>query len=121
MEWTLAAAAVVWAMWVYDRLVRLRNEIGNAFAQIDVQLERRYDLVPHLVEVAPQYLQHERESVEAVTAARQAERSSGSTAPSCKASSRARSATWCTATRRSTCGSSAQSGACDCCSTWAAS
>ncbi|MCU0813755.1 MAG: LemA family protein [Burkholderiaceae bacterium] len=70
LKWALAAAVVVWAVWVYNRLVRLRNEIGNAFAQIDVQLKRRYDLVPNLVEVAKKYLQHERETLQAVTAAR---------------------------------------------------
>lgn len=66
----LVAAIVAWAVWVYNRLVRLRNEIGNAFAQIDVQLKRRYDLVPNLVEVARKYLQHERDTLEAVTRAR---------------------------------------------------
>ncbi len=70
----LVAAIVVWAVWVYNRLVRLRNEIGNAFAQIDVQLKRRYDLVPNLVEVARRYLQHERDTLEAVTRARNAAR-----------------------------------------------
>ncbi len=74
LKWLLAAAVLVWAVWVYNRLVRLRNEIGNAFAQIDVQLKRRYDLVPNLVEVARKYLQHERETLEAVTAARHAAR-----------------------------------------------
>jgi LemA protein len=78
----LALALVVWAVWVYNRLVRLRNEIANAYAQIDVQLKRRYDLVPNLVEVARKYLQHERETLEAVTQARNtargaAERASG--------------------------------------------
>ncbi|WP_119354668.1 LemA family protein [Azohydromonas sediminis] len=70
LKWLLAAAVLAWAAWVYNRLVRLRNEIANAFAQIDVQLKRRYDLVPNLVEVARKYLQHERETLEAVTAAR---------------------------------------------------
>jgi LemA protein len=59
-----------WAVGAYNRLVRLRNAIGNAFAQIDVQLKRRYDLIPNLVETAKKYLQHERETLEAVTAAR---------------------------------------------------
>jgi len=48
----------------------MRNEIGNAFAQIDVQLKRRHDLIPNLVEVARKYLEHERETLERVTAAR---------------------------------------------------
>ena len=55
---------------IYNRLVRLRNQFKNAFAQIDVQLKRRYDLVPNLVEVAKKYMQHERETLEAVIAAR---------------------------------------------------
>ena len=59
-----------WAVGAHNRLVRLRNAIGNAFAQIDVQLKRRYDLIPNLVETAKKYLQHERETLEAVTAAR---------------------------------------------------
>ena len=62
----LAVAVVV----IYNRLVRLRNAIANAFAQIDVQLKRRYDLIPNLVETARKYLQHERDTLEAVTAAR---------------------------------------------------
>ena len=69
---TLAVIAVLlfWAVGAYNRLVRLRNAIGNAFAQIDVQLKRRYDLIPNLVETAKKYLEHERETLEAVTAAR---------------------------------------------------
>lgn len=59
-----------WALAAYNRLVRQRNEIANAFAQIDVQLKRRYDLVPNLVEAARKYVQHERETLEAVIAAR---------------------------------------------------
>lgn len=55
---------------MYNSLVRLRNRYQNAFAQIDVQLKRRYDLIPNLVETAKGYLQHERETLEAVTAAR---------------------------------------------------
>ena len=51
-------------------MVRMRNEIGNAFAQIDVQLKRRHDLIPNLAEVARKYLEHERETMERVTAAR---------------------------------------------------
>ncbi len=57
---------------LYNRLVTARNEYRNAFAQIDVQLTRRHDLVPNLVEVARRYLQHERETLEAVIAARSA-------------------------------------------------
>jgi LemA protein len=55
---------------VYNGLVTLRNRFKNAFAQIDVQLKRRYDLIPNLVETAKGYLKHERETLEAVIAAR---------------------------------------------------
>ncbi|MGE0799043.1 MAG: LemA family protein [Lautropia sp.] len=67
----LLAAVVVWAILVYNRLVRVRNQMSNAFAQIDVQLKRRHDLVPNLVNIARGYLQHERQTLEAVTVARQ--------------------------------------------------
>jgi LemA protein len=60
----------LWAMGAYNRLVALRNQFKNAFAQIDVQLKRRYDLIPNLVETAKGYLTHERETLEAVIAAR---------------------------------------------------
>jgi LemA protein len=60
----------LWVVGAFNRLVRLRNEIGNAFAMIDVQLKRRHDLIPNLVEVARKYLEHERETLERVTAAR---------------------------------------------------
>jgi LemA protein len=60
------------AMGIYNSLVRARNSYKNAFAQIDVQLKRRYDLIPNLVETAKAYLKHERETLEAVIAARQA-------------------------------------------------
>lgn len=65
-----AVLILLWAVGAYNALVRRRNEIGNAFAQIDVQLKRRFDLIPNLVEVARKYVQHERETLEAVTAAR---------------------------------------------------
>ena len=55
---------------VYNKLVTLRNRYKNAYAQIDVQLKRRYDLIPNLVETAKGYIKHERETLEAVTAAR---------------------------------------------------
>ena len=74
------AALVVWAIAVYNRLVQLRNRIANAFGQIDVQLKRRYDLVPNLVEVARKYLQHERETLEAVISARNQARSAATQA-----------------------------------------
>jgi LemA protein len=66
----LGALLLFWAVGAYNRLVRLRNEITNAFAQIDIQLKRRHDLIPNLVEVSRKYLEHERETLERVTAAR---------------------------------------------------
>jgi LemA protein len=66
----LAAAVAFWIVGIYNRLVQLRNRFENAFAQIDVQLKRRYDLIPNLVETAKGYLKHERETLEAVIAAR---------------------------------------------------
>jgi LemA protein len=67
----LLAVPLLWAVMAYNRLVGLRNALRNAFAQIDVQLKRRHDLVPGLVEVARAYLAHERQTLEAVVAARQ--------------------------------------------------
>ena len=66
----ILALLMFWAVGAYNRMIRLKNVIANAFGQIDVQLKRRYDLIPNLVEVAKKYLQHERETLEAVTAAR---------------------------------------------------
>ena len=66
----IVVALAVWAISVYNRLVALRNRFKNAFAQIDVQLKRRYDLIPNLVEAAKGYLAHERQTLEAVIAAR---------------------------------------------------
>ncbi len=61
---------LAWGIAVYNSLVTLRNRFKNAFAQIDVQLKRRYDLIPNLVEVAKGYLKHERETLERVIQAR---------------------------------------------------
>ena len=66
----LIAVVVFWAIGAYNRLVDLRNRFKNAFAQIDVQLKRRYDLIPNLVETAKAYMKHERETLEAVILAR---------------------------------------------------
>ena len=68
----LIVVAGLWAMGIFNGLVTARNAYKNAFAQIDVQLTRRYDLIPNLVEVAKKYMAHERETLEAVTQARAA-------------------------------------------------
>src|SRR5919109_4637643 len=71
--WIFLGIVVVIAIWVviiYNGLVALRNRYKNAFSQIDVQLKRRYDLIPNLVETAKGYLKHERETLEAVIKAR---------------------------------------------------
>ncbi len=66
----LLVLAVIIAVSIYNRLVALRNRFKNAFAQIDVQLKRRYDLIPNLVETAKGYMKHESETLEAVIQAR---------------------------------------------------
>ncbi len=66
----VALGLVFWVIGAYNGLVTLRNRFKNAFAQIDVQLKRRYDLIPNLVETAKGYLKHERETLEAVIQAR---------------------------------------------------
>src|SRR5438105_6541072 len=66
----IVVAAVVWLISIYNGLVARRNRFKNAFAQIDVQLKRRYDLIPNLVETAKGYIKHERGTLEAVIAAR---------------------------------------------------
>jgi len=66
----LVVVVAVFGMSLYNGLVRARNAYRNAFAQIDVQLTRRHDLIPNLVETAKGYLKHERETLEAVVAAR---------------------------------------------------
>jgi LemA protein len=66
----IVVAVIVWAVVIYNGLVALRNRFKNAYAQIDVQLKRRYDLIPNLVETAKGYIKHERETLEAVIKAR---------------------------------------------------
>ncbi|MBS0225531.1 MAG: LemA family protein [Proteobacteria bacterium] len=66
----IVAIAVIWVAGIYNGLVTARNAYKNAFAQIDVQLQRRFDLIPNLVEVARKYMGHESETLEAVVAAR---------------------------------------------------
>jgi LemA protein len=71
---------VLWLVGIYNRLVRLRNRFQNAFAQIDVQLKRRYDLIPNIVETAKGYMKHERDTLEAVINARNQAASAGDAA-----------------------------------------
>jgi LemA protein len=78
--WAVLVTLALWMLAAYNRLVRNRNEIANAFAQIDVQLKRRYDLIPNLVDVARKYVQHERDTLEAVIAARNTAKSAGDAA-----------------------------------------
>ena len=66
----IVVAVIAWAVAIYNGLVALRNRFKNGFAQIDVQLKRRYDLIPNLVETAKGYIKHERETLEAVIKAR---------------------------------------------------
>jgi LemA protein len=68
----IIAAIVFWAISIYNRLINERNRVRNAFAQIDVQLTRRHDLIPNLVEAVKGYMKHERETLEAVIKARNA-------------------------------------------------
>ena len=68
----LIAVVVIWAVATYNRLVGLKNQVDNAWAQIDVQLKRRYDLIPNLVETVKGYAAHEKEVFENVAAARSA-------------------------------------------------
>ena len=73
MVWIILGVVVLLALYLvlsYNKLVKLRNRIANAWAQIDVQLRRRYDLIPNLVETVKGYATHEREAFEAVTQAR---------------------------------------------------
>lgn len=66
----ILAVGLVWGIGVYNGLITSRNGYKNAFAQIDVQLQRRFDLIPNLVETAKGYLEHERETLDAVISAR---------------------------------------------------
>jgi len=66
----IIAAVVVYAIGIYNSLINLRNRVKNAFAQIDVQLTRRHDLIPNLVEAVKGYMKHERETLDAVVKAR---------------------------------------------------
>ena len=68
----IVVALIFWAVGIYNSLINLRNRVKNAFAQIDVQLTRRHDLIPNLVESVKGYMKHERETLEAVINARNA-------------------------------------------------
>jgi LemA protein len=68
----IIAALVFWAISIYNRLINERNRVRNAFAQIDVQLTRRYDLIPNLIEAVKGYMKHEKETLDAVINARNA-------------------------------------------------
>jgi LemA protein len=72
----ILAAIVFWGIGIYNRLVNERNRVKNAFAQIDVQLTRRYDLIPNLIEAVKGYMKHERETLEEVITARNSAASS---------------------------------------------
>ncbi len=68
----IIAVIIGWAVMMYNNLVNLRNRVGNAFSQIDVQLTRRYDLIPNLIEAVKGYMSHEKSTLEAVINARNA-------------------------------------------------
>ncbi|MFZ0565254.1 MAG: LemA family protein [Chlamydiales bacterium] len=76
MGWVLLAIVLIlailvgWAIGMFNRLVRLRNQVNNSWSQIDVQLQRRYDLIPNLVETVKGYMQYEKSTLEAVIEAR---------------------------------------------------
>jgi len=70
IPYIITALAALYAIAIYNKLVALRNRVKNSFAQIDVQLVRRYDLIPNIVETAKKYMSHEKETLEAIVQAR---------------------------------------------------
>jgi len=68
----VVAVVAIYAVQIYNSLVRLRNQVKNAWSQIDVQLKRRHDLIPNLIETVKGYMTHERETLENITKARSA-------------------------------------------------
>lgn len=88
----IAILLVLWGVGIYNRLVQLRNQVNNSWSQIDVQLQRRYDLIPNLVEAVKGYMTYEKGTLEAVISARnqaqqarnQIEQSGGPTSSSIK-------------------------------------
>jgi len=83
----IGVLALLWVIGVYNGLVRLRNAVKNAWSQIDVQLKRRHDLIPNLVETAKGYMTHERGTLEAVTQARNLAQSAAGVAKQAQAES----------------------------------
>src|SRR6188768_4000030 len=81
----LLVLLALFVVWLYNNLVRQRNRVDNAWAQIEVQLKRRWDLVPNLVETVKGYATHERETFEAITAQRAAATSGGGVAATAQA------------------------------------
>ncbi|PIZ27274.1 MAG: hypothetical protein COY46_00465 [Chloroflexi bacterium CG_4_10_14_0_8_um_filter_46_9] len=93
MTWYIIVGVVVILIIVfivtYNRLVRLRNQVKNAWAQIDVQLKRRHDLIPNLIETVKGYMKYERETLEAITKARNLAQQVASSGPAVRAKAEA--------------------------------